>query len=258
VVGVIDLIVIAGLMLSQPDLKGAVSGTVADPISAPVTAALGSWSTKPFLAIVVIGFISCGIAVQAASVRIIYSFARDDMLPLSRLWRRVTAKSSVPMYAVIGTGILASLIFLYGKVLAVLVGFATGAIYLSYFAAVAGLVYLKARKRWQVDPTRFNLGRAGFVISIVAATWLIFEFINIAWPRTASLPWYENWAMVVGTVILGAVGGVYYLVTRPDRKLAATGVAEDPLNATLVGDGASVTNRPPGTVEPHAENESLV
>jgi amino acid transporter len=258
VVGVIDLIVIAGLMLSQPDLKGAVSGTVADPISAPVTAALGSWSTKPFLAIVVIGFISCGIAVQAASVRIIYSFARDDMLPLSRLWRRVTAKSSVPMYAVIGTGILASLIFLYGKVLAVLVGFATGAIYLSYFAAVAGLVYLKARKRWQVDPTRFNLGRAGFVISIVAATWLIFEFINIAWPRTASLPWYENWAMVVGTVILGAVGGVYYLVTRPDRKLAATGVAEDPLNATLVGDEASVTNRPPGTVEPHAENESLV
>ena len=144
IVGVIDLIVIAGLMLSQPDLKGAVNGTVADPISAPVTAALGSWSTKPFLAIVVIGFISCGIAVQAASVRVIYSFARDDMLPLSSLWRRVTVKSSVPMYAVIGTGVLASLIFLYGKVLAVLVGFATGAIYLSYLAAVAGLVYLKA------------------------------------------------------------------------------------------------------------------
>ena len=80
------------------------------------------------------------------------------MLPLSSMWRRVTVKSSVPMYAVIGTGVLASLIFLYGKVLAVLVGFATGAIYLSYFAAVAGLVYLKARRRWRVDPTRFNLG----------------------------------------------------------------------------------------------------
>lgn len=253
IVGVIDLIVIAGLMLSQPDLGGAVNGTVADPISAPVTAALGSWSTKPFLAVVVVGFISCGIAVQAASVRVIYSFARDDMLPLSGLWRRVTVKSSVPMYAVIGTGVLASLIFLYGKVLAVLVGFATGAIYLSYLAAVAGLLYLKARQRWRVDPTRFNLGTAGFAISAVATVWLVFEFINIAWPRTASLPWYENWAMVVGTVILGAVGGAYYLATRPDRKLAATGVSGPTLDAAAVG------NRPgPAAVEPQADSESLV
>ena len=258
VVGVIDLIVIAGLMLSQPDLKGAVNGTVADPISAPVTAALGSWSTKPFLAIVVIGFISCGIAVQAASVRVIYSFARDDMLPLSSLWRRVTVKSSVPMYAVIGTGVLASLIFLYGKVLAVLVGFATGAIYLSYFAAVVGLAYLKLRKRWRVDTTRFNLGRAGSAVSLIAGFWLIFEFINIAWPRTASLPWYENWAMVVGTVILGALGGVYYLATRPDRKLAATGVGGDALGAGPAGNGPSTTGRLPGGAEAQADTESLV
>jgi amino acid transporter len=162
------------------------------------------------------------------------------------------------MYAVIGTGVLASLIFLYGKVLAVLVGFATGAIYLSYFAAVAGLVYLKVRRRWQVDPTHFNLGRAGFAISLAAAAWLIFEFINIAWPRTASLPWYENWAMVVGTVILGAVGGAYYLATRPDRKLAGTGIARDSLDPTLVGDGASVPHRPPGAVEPQADSESVL
>jgi amino acid transporter len=162
------------------------------------------------------------------------------------------------MYAVLGTGILASLIFLYGKVLAVLVGFATGAIYLSYLAAVAGLVYLKVRGRWRVDPTRFNLGRAGLAISGVAAAWLVFEFINIAWPRTASLPWYENWAMVVGTIILGAVGGVYYLVTRPDRKLAATGVSRATGAATPPRSNDAPASHLPGPAEPQPDSESLV
>lgn len=226
-VAIIDLIVIAGLMLAQPNLHGVVSGAVTDPIAAPVTAALGTWATKPFLAIVVLGFISCGIAVQAANVRVIYSFARDDMLPLSRVWRRVTKRGSVPLYAVIGSGVLASLIFLYGKVLAVLVGFATGAIYLSYLVAVGGVLYLRMRNRWRVDLSRFNLGTAGLAVSGAAAAWLTFEFVNIAWPRTPSLPWYENWAMVVGAAALGALGGVYYLRTRPDRKLDALAPARD-------------------------------
>jgi hypothetical protein len=119
--------------------------------------------------------------------------------------------------------------------------------------AVPALFHPNSPRCGRLDPTRFNLGTAGFAISAVATVWLVFEFINIAWPRTASLPWYENWAMVVGTVILGAVGGAYYLATRPDRKLAATGVSGPTLDAAAVG------NRPgPAAVEPQADSESLV
>ena len=47
----------------------------------------GSWSAKPFAAVVLAAFLACGMAAQALTARTIYSVARDGVLPASRFLR---------------------------------------------------------------------------------------------------------------------------------------------------------------------------
>ena len=220
-VGIVDIIAAFGLMLATPDLGAVISGKVPDPVSNAVVTAFGGWAHKPFLAIVVTSFIACGIAVQGATVRVVYSYSRDGMLPLSRVWAAVSNRSGSPVYAVLLVATLSSLAFLYANVLSVLTGLATGGYYLGFAFPVVGLLYARSRGRWAPGGA-WAFKRWGLLLNVTALAWLAGEFVNIAWPRSPSLPWYQNWAVEVGIAIIALAGGVYFAVTRPDRKFGVT------------------------------------
>jgi amino acid transporter len=224
-VGIVDLIAGCALMLSTPDLGAVVSGKVPDPVSGAVSAALGGWAHKPFLAIVVISFIACGIAVQGGTVRVVYSYSRDGMIPLSSVWRKVASHNHTPVYAVFMVAVLASLAFVYANALSVLVGFATGGYYLGFLFPVAALLYQRLRRRWTPGKT-WRFGIWGLPLSIVASVWLVGEFINIAWPRATDLPWYQNWAVELGIGAFVIIGAVYFAISRPDRRFTAAAAAD--------------------------------
>ncbi|MEE6169535.1 MULTISPECIES: APC family permease [unclassified Mycolicibacterium] len=215
-VGLVDLLGAAALMLASPDLGAIISGEVPDPVSSAVENSLGTWAAKPFLAVVIVSFTACGIAVQASTVRVLFSFARDRMVPFSTIWSRVSKRNHSPVYATLLIGTLASLAFIYANALSVLVSFATAAYYVSFLAPVAGVLYVRMRGRWNSEG-RWSLGKMGVGINMLAAVWLVFELINIAWPRSSDLPWWQNWAVEVGFVAFGLIGLVYFLKARPDR-----------------------------------------
>lgn len=221
-VGAVDFLAAVALILASPDVGAVLAGDVADPVSAAVVAGLGGWAEKPFLIVVVIAFVACGIAVQATTVRVVYSYARDGMVPLAKVWRRVSKVNQSPVYAVLLVAVLSSLAFLYANALSVLVAFATGAYYVGFLSPVIALLYRRLRGTWE-EPGR---GRArnvlALVVNVVAALWLTFELVNIAWPRSADLPWYQNWAVLLGAGVFGGVGAVYFAVRRPDRALVTS------------------------------------
>jgi amino acid transporter len=235
-VGAVMIISALGLTLATRDPAAVAAGRVSDPVSSAVVGALGGWSERPFLAVVVIGFVACGIAEQATLVRVLYSFSRDGMLPLSRMWGKVSKRNDSPTYAVLLSGALASLAFLYTKVLAVLVNFATGAYYLGFlFPIVAVIVEWVRHRRSDVLDTRTR------VIAAAALVWLVFEFVNIAWPRQSHLPWYENWAVVVGSGSLGLVGLGYFVLRRPYLNFRVTAGGSSKVGAAgLATPGVSV------------------
>ncbi|MGH3265508.1 MAG: APC family permease [Trebonia sp.] len=213
-VGAVMIISALGLTLATRDPAAVTAGRVADPVSGAVVGAFGAWAQRPFLAVVVIGFIACGIAEQATLVRVIYSFSRDGMLPLSSVWRKVSRRTETPTYAVLLSGVLASLAFLYAKGLSVLVDFATGAYYLAFLFPIVAIV-VRGRLRRGTMPEA--LDRRTRAIAGVALVWLVFELINIAWPRQPQLAWYQNWAVVVGGAALGLLGLAYLAMRRPHR-----------------------------------------
>ena len=216
-VGLVDILGALALVLASPDLQAVVNGEVGDPVSASVEAALGAWAAQPFLVVVVIAFLACGIAVQATAVRVVYSFSRDRMLPLSKVWSRVSVRNQSPVNATLLVAVLATAAFLYANALPVLVAFATGGYYISFLAPTIGLLYVRLRGGWKHE-SRWSLGRLGTTINALAVVWLVLELVNIAWPRSPSLPWWQNWGVILGVGLFVVVGAAYFFTARPDRR----------------------------------------
>jgi hypothetical protein len=67
-----------------------------------------------------------------------------------------------------------------------------------------------------------QLGRAGTVINVLAVGWLLFETINIAWPRTSlappGAPFYQVWAAPLVLGAIGLFGFAYLVVAKPQRS----------------------------------------
>jgi amino acid transporter len=216
-VGLVDLLGAAALMLATPNFSAIINGEVPDPVSSAVEHSIGAWASRPFLAVVIVSFTACGIAVQATTVRVLFSFARDRMVPFATIWSRVSVRNHSPVYATLLIGTLASLAFVYANALSVLVSFATAAYYVAFLAPVAGVLYVRMKGQWGSEG-RWTLGRVGAGVNVLAVIWLVFELINIAWPRNPTLPWWQNWAVAVGFVAFGLIGLVYFVKARPDRR----------------------------------------
>jgi len=221
----VEILSAVALMLATPDMKALVSGAVADPVAYAVVGGLGQWAEKPFLAVVVIGFLACALAVQATAVRVVFSFSRDSMVPGAGLWRRVSGQNGIPVNAVLLVAALAALAFLYANALDVLVTFSTGAYFVGFLCPVAALLYVRLRGRWTPHPDGPYRGLFGLAVTVVAFVWALAEGINIAWPRSSGGPWYQTWAVLLGMAIFVAVGAVYFLWRRPDRRLTLDSAA---------------------------------
>jgi amino acid transporter len=213
--------------LAHPDPAAVVAGRDADPVQTAVVASFGSWSAKPFAAVVLAAFLACGIAAQSLTARAIYSIARDDVLPAAGVLRRVDRRRS-PVGAIAVTSVVAGLGLLLGlnsAAVGSLIAFGTAAIYVAFLLVALAALVARVRGSW-VPAGNVRLGRrTGVAINLAAVVWLAFETVNIAWPR-ASLapphaPAYQVWAAPIVLAVIAVVGLTYLVVARPHRRLVA-------------------------------------
>jgi hypothetical protein len=72
-------------------------------------------------------------------------------------------------------------------------------------------------KKWHPGP--FTLGAFTLPVVVGAAGWIVFEVMNLAWPRgAAELPWYVSWAVPIGLAGIAAVGFLVWLSVRDRIK----------------------------------------
>ena len=80
-----------------------VAGEDLDPVTTAVVTSFGSWSAKPFAAVVLVAFLACGMAAQALTARTIYSIARDGVLPGVGLPAHASTVAASPVGAIVAT-----------------------------------------------------------------------------------------------------------------------------------------------------------
>jgi amino acid transporter len=193
-----------------------------------------------YLVVVSIAIVICLLAIQANTMRLCFSMARDDQLPGSSLLKKVSPTLHTPWIACIVVTLIAAIPLLQYAGAAYLAIGATGLIYLSYF--MVGIGILRARLRgWPTREAPFKLGKWGIPVSILGLLWGGAMLINIAWPRAVSNPtpvetgklvnfhwdWLNHrpllWTVLAVILIIG--GAYYALVQRhkPAHTMAPEG-----------------------------------
>ena len=80
-----------------------------NPVTYILSATVGVTFSKIFLWVVIVAFLSCGAAVEAAATRVFYSYARDQVIPFHRFLSYVSPKYHTPTNALWVSAIIALL-----------------------------------------------------------------------------------------------------------------------------------------------------
>lgn len=205
------------LVLAVPDFGAVISGADGDPVSTVLASAFGPVGAKVVLGVVLISFLSCALSLQAAASRLLYSYARDRMLPGSSLLSRFSRRRHVPPHALLVAAVVPALVVLASRIsqdaTERIVSFAVLGMYLGFQMVV--LAALRARRRGWVPSGQFTLGRWGLPVNLLALAYGIAAIVNMVWPRTPQAPWYDNYLTALsGALVLGA-GVLLLMTTKP-------------------------------------------
>jgi amino acid transporter len=183
-------------------------------------AAFGPLGTKMVFVVVLVSFLSCALSMQAAASRLVYAYARDDMVVASSWLGQVSGKHHVPTNALILSGAVASGILVLGMffadAVATIVSFAVVGIYAGFQMVVIGALF--ARARGWTPRGKFQLGAWGWPINIAGLVWGVAAVSIMLRPAGGDQPWYIAWSMAltIGGVI--ASGFAYMLIGQPHNR----------------------------------------
>ena len=239
--GAAALWVCLGLVLSVPDVGAVLSGKDKDPVVTILRTAMGEVGFRVVIVVVLVSFVSALLSIQAAASRLLFAYARDEMIVASKTLSRLSDKHHVPANALLVAGAIAAAITLSAlwlqDAIATIISFAALGIYIAFQMIVVAALVARARG-WRPGGA-FTLGAWGWTINVVALAYGLGAIVNMAWPRTPEAPWYSNYGMIVTTTAIMALGGLYMLLAKPyDRGNAPASDAHHlrPATGTPIGD----------------------
>lgn len=178
-----------------------------------------------FFIIVATAITVCGLSVQANAARLLFSMARDRQLPGSNMLSRVSPSLGTPVLAILVTAVLGAALIFLTQVEAVLVAVTVVLIYLAYGICTASTLVARLRG-WPRTPAAFSLGRAGFIINLLAVVWGVAMIVNLSWWRpTAGAPFYLNAAVYIFVPLILIIGAIYYYGFQRRRAAAVSATA---------------------------------
>lgn len=214
-----SVFVCLALILSLPNISAAMQGRSSNPIEDALLAAFGPVGAKLVVIVVLISFLSCVLSLQAAASRLVYAYARDDMVAGSGWLRRVSDRHHVPTNALILSGLIASAILVLGMFFAdaveTIVSFAVVGIYAGFQMVVMGALFARARG-WH-PRGRFQLGRWAWPLNIVALAWGLGAIAIMLRPAEVGA-WYLIWAMALTFAGVVVSGLIYMLAFSPHQR----------------------------------------
>lgn len=226
--GVAALWVCLGLVLAVPDVGAVMSGKDKDPVVTILKAAMGETGLRIVIAIVTVSFISALLSLQAAASRLLFAYARDEMIVGSAHLRNLSLGRHIPAEALLVAGAVPALIAISAQwlenAIATIISFASVGIYIAFqMIVVAALV---ARGRGWRPGGSFRLGAWGWPVNIAALVYGLCAIVNMSWPRSPDGPWFASYGVIVTSVGVIVLGSVYMVIWRPyDRGRAPAGDA---------------------------------
>jgi urea carboxylase system permease len=223
--GVIGGLIIFTGLLAAPSLTDGRLAT--EGLSYVLTSRLGDWLGKLLLADVVVAISVATLAIQTAATRMLFSMARDGVVPCSRALARISPRTGMPIGPALVTGVLAAVIvainFLSPDAFLAIGTTCIVLLYVAYAMVTGPLLLRRIRGDWRGGAPAgtdehgrplFSLGRWGLPVNALAVVYGVGMAVNLAWPRIAvyapaSHRWYFQWFTVLFLLAAVAFGVAY-------------------------------------------------
>ena len=186
----LGLILLFSLNLALPDLKQPLDSNM------PFSLYVIQQTTGPTIYRFIMGFIlmaqfAAGLSSQTVLIRILYSFSRDNGLPLSKIWRRVSSKYDTPIYSVILAGAVTFLLSLLTRNLYFIASLSTMGMYFSYVITLGAAIW--GHQKIKENYGSFYLGKFGTSIRLISFFWALFIvgfIILLSLGKLKSFSWF--------------------------------------------------------------------
>ena len=210
VVGYLLLIALTLAIKDIPSVLNArdAGGHEVPAVIAILTGALGERAGGLVTALAAMAMWFCGLAAVTWTSRVIYAFARDEGMPASSVWKRVSATHLTPAPAIWLSVAVAFVATISSGTYAVVTSISVIGLYVSYIIPV----FLDWRARGSATAVArgpWHLGRFGPAINIVAMLWVAFITVILAIP--------DDLRAGKTVAALAAVLGVWYLAAERRR-----------------------------------------
>jgi amino acid transporter len=192
--------------------------------------AFGNTVGNLFLIDCAIAIFVCCLAVQTATIRMMFSMARDNRLPAGSAVARVSGHRKVPIVPALVTGGLTLVLMLINvgnqSAFLVLTSLAIIMFYIAYLGVTVPMLIKRLRGDWPKPDhgPYFSLGRWGTLVNAGAVIYGFLVALNIAWPRNAiynalgTPHWYWQYSpfLFVGGVVI--IGTIYYFTVQVKKS----------------------------------------
>jgi urea carboxylase system permease len=207
-----------------------------------LTSRLGDTGGRLLLVLVAVAVFVCTLSIQTAGSRMVFSMARDGVLPFSRALSWIPERTGTPAVASIVVGVLAAGVLVVnineGSLFLALSSVCIVMLYLAYLFVTVPLL-LRRLKGWPAGAAEFTtdsggklfaLGRWGIAANAGAVLYGLAMMINLGWPRAAVYnPFdgagYLQWLAPLFVAVSLAVGALVYARFRVRIQSLASGPA---------------------------------
>jgi urea carboxylase system permease len=223
--GVGGALMLLATLMAAPSLTDGSLGDPAKGLPYVLTSRLGDTLGRVFLVDVAIAVSVCTLAIQTATTRMLFSMARDKVLPFHAGLSVVNRRTGTPIRPAVLVGALAVglLVVNVGNpaLFLALASVCIMLLYVAYLMVTGPMLVRRLRGEVKAEAGLFSLGRWGVPVNVLAVLWGALMVVNLGWPRTKVFgdSWYLQWCPELFLAATAVLGALAYAVARPHRRL---------------------------------------
>ncbi|REK18155.1 MAG: amino acid permease [Planctomycetota bacterium] len=209
---------LAGLILGIED--AAATSQQENMVTAILGQRLGNTWMPLVMLVVLVSILACGVASMAATTRLVFSLARDNMLPFSGVLKSVHQRLGTPAGAIVLVWAVSNAVILGFGRLEIITSISAAAGFLGY----AGIVWASFRARGHAEG--FSLGKLQTPLRLAALIWTLTVVAALTIPDSGAGSESIAHLPAKSTLAACAMGGVIYAAIV--RRRIARGEAGPP------------------------------
>ncbi|KAJ6079211.1 hypothetical protein N7467_008964 [Penicillium canescens] len=219
--GIMATVLLITFLFANPSVKDSLDDITGFPFLYVFKNATSTAGVNGLTAIILLPVIFSNILFNASTSRQTFAFARDNGLPFSRWIGKVDAKRQIPVNAIALSCIISCALSLINigsdTAFNAIISVNVAALMYTYIISISCVIYRKIRHPDTLPLRRWDMGRWGLAVNIIALFYSLFALFWSFWPGDVAVTLDNfNWSVVIFGAVFILSLGMYVIKGRKE------------------------------------------